>query len=56
MQFQVENTRVSKKSARQLGRGAFNAFLQKTYGVPQLAKTFLKYPAVALDSLLVSKH
>ena len=54
MQFRAENTRESKESARKLSRGACRAFLQKRYGVPQLAKAFVKYPAVALHGLLQS--
>jgi hypothetical protein len=54
MQFRAENKRESKESARKLSRVAFRAFLQKTYGVPQLAKAFVKYPAVALHSLVQS--
>ena len=42
MQFRAENTRESKDSARKLGRDAFRAFLQERYGVPQLAKAFVK--------------
>ena len=34
--------------------GAPSVLLQERYGVPQLAKAFVKYPAVALHSLLQS--
>ena len=53
-QLRAKDTRVSQKSAHELGWGAFSAFLHKTYGVPQLAKALLKYPAVAPGILLKS--
>ena len=47
-----EDTRESKKQARNLVRGAFNVYLGNAYGRHQLAKYFLKYPQAALDGLL----
>jgi hypothetical protein len=47
-----ENTRASKKQARDLLRGAFNSYLADECGRSQFATYFLKFPPAALDSLL----
>ena len=50
--MQQQNTRWSKKQAREKVRSASNAHLKHSYGHSQMAKFFLKYPPAALDSLL----
>ena len=44
--------RESKKKAKDMVRGAFNAWLHKRYGVPKIAYYLLKHPSNAVDTLL----
>ena len=53
-QLWANNTRQSKKTARQKVHFAFNAHLKQVYGHSQMAKFFLKYPPTALNSLLAA--
>ena len=48
----AEATRASKAKARLLQRGSFNAWLKQTFGIPWLAKAFLKFPPTAVETLL----
>ena len=47
-----QNTRKSKKEARDKVHSAFHAHLKHVYGHQQMGKFFVKYPPAALSSLL----
>jgi hypothetical protein len=47
-----QNTRASKKEARDRVHSAFHAHLKHVYGHSQMGKLFVKYPPAALNSLL----
>ena len=44
--------RESKKKAKDMERGAFNAWLHRRYGVPKIAYYLMKHPPNAVDTLL----
>ena len=46
------NDRKSKQKAKDMVRGAFNAWLHKRYGVPKIAYYLMKHPPNAVDTLL----
>ena len=56
--WREQNTRESKSNARQLARGAFNAYLKEAFGCTQVAAYFLRYPlnAVAQKDALQHLH
>ena len=51
-QWRIEDTRDSKKRARELVNGAFRAHLKDLYGRPKLALAFLECPTAMVDNVL----